>query len=119
LKKGTIYIQDMEFRAYHGCFKEEKVVGNDFIVNLTLETDIEKPCETDSISDTINYQTVYLLVKEQMETSSDLLEHVCERVLNAIYHTFGDKILSAWVKVDKMNPPMGGKMKCVSVSLSK
>lgn len=109
----------MEFRAYHGCFKEEKIVGNDFIVNLTLETDLEKPCQTDSISDTVNYQTVYSLVKEQMEISSDLLENVCERILNTIYDAFGDKILSAFVKVDKLNPPMGGRMRCVSVSLSR
>jgi dihydroneopterin aldolase len=31
---GKIQIEDMEFYAYHGCYQEEAIVGNQFLVNL-------------------------------------------------------------------------------------
>ena len=36
---GTIELEKMEFFAYHGCYKEEKVVGNYFLVDLKFNTD--------------------------------------------------------------------------------
>jgi len=29
----------MQFYAYHGCFKEEQVIGTHFAVDLSVETD--------------------------------------------------------------------------------
>ena len=37
-----IRIENMEFYAYHGHFKEEQIVGNKFLVNLQIETDMTK-----------------------------------------------------------------------------
>ena len=37
---GLIQIENMEFYAFHGHFKEERIVGNKFIVDLTIETDM-------------------------------------------------------------------------------
>ncbi len=31
---ATISITGMEFHAFHGCFKEEQVIGNTFIVDV-------------------------------------------------------------------------------------
>lgn len=107
----------MEFFAFHGCFKEEKIVGNNFLVNLCIETDISKATQSDNIRDTLNYQTAYEIVKKQMAISSDLLEHVCQRILDALYVHFGTHIIKAKVTVKKMNPPMGGKMRSVSITL--
>lgn len=115
---ALIHLEDIELYAYHGCFDEEQKAGNWFIVNVTLETDAAKPSLTDNISDALNYQEAYRIVKREMATSSHLLEHVAERILRALYNEFKQLEL-ATVKVSKMNPPMGGKMKCVSVAMSK
>ncbi len=115
---GLIQIENMEFYAYHGCFKEEQIVGNKFLVNLKLETEMSKPAKTDDINDALNYQTAYNLVRTEMKQKSHLLENIAKRILDVLYKNF-DNIEKAEVKVSKMNPPMGGKMEKVSVTLTR
>jgi len=115
---GKIYLEDMEFYAFHGHFKEEQIVGNQFLVNMIIEANLEKASQSDSLEDTLNYQTVYQLIDEEMKKNSHLLENIAWRILDALYDEF-TCIDHTWIKVSKMNPPMGGKMKSVSVSLER
>lgn len=111
-----IEIEGMEFYAFHGHFEVEKVAGNRFLVNLKIEADLSKAGETDRLGDTLDYQKAYLAVKEEMSVPSDLLEHVCQRIINRIRVEFPE-VQKVVVKVSKMNPPMGGQIEKVSVSL--
>jgi dihydroneopterin aldolase len=114
---GLISIENMEFFAYHGCFSEEQIIGTRFIVDLYIEADTKEAEQTDKLSKTINYQDVFLLVKEQMAIKSNLLEHVGRRILD-ILKTRYPEIEYAEIKVSKMNPPLGGKVGNVSLTLS-
>lgn len=115
---GIIELEEMEFYAYHGCYKEEQIVGNRFIVNISIETDISVAAKTDRIQDALNYVKVYELVKTEMKQPSHLIEHVASRILDRLYEQF-PFIKSAQVKISKMNPPMGGQMKKVSLSVKR
>jgi 7,8-dihydroneopterin aldolase/epimerase/oxygenase len=115
---GLIQIENMEFYSFHGHFKEERIVGNRFMVDLTLETDMKTPMESDNLKDAVNYQRVYEIVKLQMEMKSHLLEHIAGRIVDAIYSEM-EGINRVTVKVSKMNPPLGGKIGSVSVVLSR
>jgi dihydroneopterin aldolase len=115
---SKIQIENMEFYAYHGHFKEEQIVGNKFLVNLEMETDMTIASESDDLSDAVNYQMAYHLVKQEMEKKSHLLENIARRILDSLFKEL-DGIKEASVKVSKMNPPVGGKMDCVSVSLGR
>jgi 7,8-dihydroneopterin aldolase/epimerase/oxygenase len=115
---GLIQIENMEFYSFHGHFKEERIVGNKFLVDLTIETDMKVPMESDNLKDAVNYQRVYEILKLQMEKKSYLLEHIAGRIIDAIY-TEVEGIKKVTVKVSKMNPPMGGKIGSVSVVLSR
>ncbi len=115
---AVIELEGLEFYAYHGCFKEEQVVGNKFIVNVRMDYDAAKPAQSDFIGDTVNYQRAYELIKEQMIITSHLLEHVAQRILDTLYTNF-PQITFASVKVSKMNPPMGGQIKCSSLTMSR
>jgi len=115
---GLIIIENMEFYSFHGHFKEERIVGNKFLVNVTIETDMEIPSESDNLKDAVNYQRVYELIKQQMELKSHLLEHIAGRILEEIYAEM-EGIIKVTVKVSKMNPPIGGKIGSVSVVLSR
>jgi dihydroneopterin aldolase len=115
---GLIRIEQMEFYSYHGCFEEERIVGNRFIVDLEMTTDMTRACATDKIDDALNYQTAYDLIKSEMKTNSYLLEHIACRILDALFSKFPE-LDSASVKVSKMNPPMGGKIGSVSVEISR
>jgi dihydroneopterin aldolase len=115
---GLIKIENMEFYSFHGHFKEERIVGNKFLVDLTIETDMKLPSASDNLKDAVNYQRVYEIVKSQMEVKSHLLEHIAGRILDAIYAEMKG-IEKITVKVSKMNPPMGGKIGSVSIVLTR
>lgn len=115
---GVIRIEQMEFYSYHGHYAEERIVGNRFLVDLMMETDCVKASKSDVLDDALDYQRAYELVKEQMNEKSYLLEHIARRILDTLFKNF-DSLEKAEVKVSKMNPPMGGKIKAVSVSLSR
>ena len=113
-----IEIEEMEFYAYHGHYKEERIVGNRFLLDLKIEADCDTAAQTDSIKDAVNYQTAYKIIKEQMEQKSHLLENIAQRILNALFENL-QGIKKASIKVRKMNPPMGGQIKSVSVTMTK
>jgi len=115
---GVIEIEGMEFYAYHGHFAEEQIVGNLFIVDLTLFTDCAKAAKSDNLTDALNYQSVYLIVKEEMQIKSHLLEHVAGRILDRLYDSF-ESIEKAKVKISKLNPPIGGQVEKVSITLGR
>jgi len=113
---SVISIEGMEFYAYHGCFSEEQLIGTWFVVDLFLETDTTQAEASDNLHDTVNYLEVYQVVKREMEINSKLLEHVGRRILDAVGSNF-PQVTHARVKVRKMNPPLGGKMDFVSLTL--
>jgi len=113
-----IEIEGMEFYAYHGCFTEEQIVGNKFMVDLKLEADCHKAEISDNINDAVNYQVAYEIVKEEMNKKSHLLENIANRIIEKLFRKISG-IEVATVKVAKINPPLGGKIKNVNVSLTK
>ena len=110
-------LENMEFFAYHGCFKEEQIIGGRFLVDLELETDTSKAETTDQLNDTINYQSVYQIVANHMSSKSHLLEHICRRISDAIMDAFPG-IDHLKIKISKMNPPLGGKIGSVCIELA-
>lgn len=113
-----IDIENMEFYAYHGCFAEESKIGTRFRVNLRLEVDTSLAQVSDSIDDTVNYLSVYQAVKSEMMKPSHLLEHVADRIASRVLGDFAG-VMHVWVKVTKLNPPLGGKMEGVSLTIDK
>jgi dihydroneopterin aldolase len=114
---AKVLLEDMQFFAYHGHYPEEKVVGNRFILNLSFEYNSEKSQKSDELKDAVNYQTAYAIVKEEMKTPSHLLEHLGKRILDALKKQLSEAY-DFELKISKMNPPMGGEMRCVSVVLN-
>lgn len=113
---GTISIEGMEFFAYHGCFKEEQIIGTKFTVDLFMETDTAEAETSDNLSKTVNYQAVYGLVAEEMNIKSNLLENVARRILDRLKREY-PRVTASRIKISKMNPPVGGKVERVSCEL--
>jgi dihydroneopterin aldolase len=118
LNMGLITLSGMEFFAYHGCFAEEQIIGNKFIVDLEFFADTENAENTDDLSATVNYQIVYELVKAEMDIKSKLIEHVARRILDALYRQFPE-IGDAKVTVSKLNPPLKGRVDKICFTLSR
>lgn len=106
----------MEFYAHHGCFEEERKVGTWFLVDLCMEVDTLSAEQSDRLDETVNYADVYLTVKQEMAIPSKLLENLAYRIKSAVMRKYL-AVNDVTVKVSKLTPPLGGKMKAVSVEV--
>ena len=107
----------MKFYAYHGVGAQETQVGNQFVVNLHLTAPLEQAILTDDLRYTINYATVFEIVKQEMSIPSKLLEHVAGRIVSKLRTNF-PQLTALTLKVEKLNPPFGGDVYSAAVVLS-
>jgi len=114
---SKIELKAMKFYAYHGVGEQERIVGNHFIVTVLLTAPLGKAIENDHLDDTINYASVYEIVKQEMHIPSRLLEHVAGRIIRALKASFS-QIEEIELKVSKINPPFGGDIDSASVILT-
>lgn len=101
-----IFLENISFYSYHGVMPQEKIVGNTFIVNLKLKVDFTQASLTDNLNDTISYAEVYNVMKREMDIPSQLLEHVCRRIVQSLFDAF-PTIGEITISLKKKNPPMG------------
>jgi dihydroneopterin aldolase len=115
---GRIALEGLEFHAFHGVYPHERESGNFFEVDISVETDFSKAAATDELLGTVNYETLFKIVKDEMEQPSKLLETVAEKVANDVLEVFPN-VISVEFRISKLNPPIGGKCRKATVSLVK
>lgn len=103
--KGTLELTGMEFHAFHGCLPEEREQGNLFLVDFSAEIDVAP--DSDDLAGTVDYGAVYDVVAAQMAEPSNLIEHVCARIVRALEAAF-PQLEDFSVSVAKRNPPVAG-----------
>jgi len=116
---GWIEIEEMEFYAYHGHFKEEQIVGNRFLLTLKIKTDLRIAADTDNLKKALDYQAVYNIIRNEMNTKSFLIENIGKRILDKLEQAFGQQAEIFILKLSKINPPLGGKIKQVSITMER
>ncbi|RGK35941.1 dihydroneopterin aldolase [Prevotella sp. TF12-30] len=106
LMSSKIYLRNVRFHAFHGVLPQERIVGNDYLVNLVLDYDFSSAMKTDDLQGTLNYAEVYQKVREEMAVPSKLLEHVAGRIAHRLFSDFPE-IQKLQLSITKVNPPMG------------
>lgn len=102
-----IHLKGIQIYAYHGVLPQENIIGSYFHINLSIKTDFSHAAQTDQIEDTINYADLYETIKDEMKISSQLLEHVCERIARRLFNDF-PSIEEIDIELNKDNPPISG-----------
>jgi len=113
---SKIELKTMKFYAFHGVAEQETRVGNHFVVDLVLTANLENAIASDDLNDTINYASVYAVVKEEMSIPSKLLEHAAGRILVSLKQHF-PQLSEIELKLAKLTPPFGGDVYSASVIL--
>lgn len=111
-----IHLKGIRLYAYHGVDPQETAVGAYFIIDLKLKTDFSQAAQTDKLTGTVSYADIYQSIKDEMQTPSKLLEHVCQRIAQRIFHDF-PTIEELNIKLYKENPPMGAQTDRVGVEM--
>ena len=115
---GIIKVENIRLFANHGCLEEEEKIGSDYRVDVKIKADLAKSTKSDELEDTVDYVHLNLIVKEEMAIRSKLLEHVADRIITRIFSEI-PMVSMANVDVSKINPPIGGNVEMVTVSLSR
>ena len=111
-----IALEQMEFRAFHGCYDLEQQVGNRFVVDLELTTELGEAAAADDVTMTVNYLKVYEVVQQQMRITQRTIERVAMNIITAVKERFA-AVHTVRCTVAKLAPPLGGKVGRVSVTL--
>ncbi len=108
-----IELRGIEGFGYHGCYPEERHDGQVFVVDVTLG--LSDCCETDNLSETVNYAEVAKLVADQIAGDPvNLIETLAARIGDALVEI--PRVRYAEVKVHKPQAPIGVSVAGISVS---
>jgi dihydroneopterin aldolase len=113
-----IYLKNVRCYCFHGCLKEESIIGSEYLVNLWAKGALGKASLTDKIDDAIDYVFLNKVIVEEMSIPSKLLETVAERILNRALNE-DNRIQKITISVSKICPPINGDVQSVAVKLSK
>ena len=113
-----INLKNVRCYCFHGCLKEESIIGSEYLVNLWAKGALGKASLTDKIDDAIDYVFLNKVIVEEMSIPSKLLETVAERILNRALNE-DNRIQKITVSVSKICPPINGDVESVAVKLSK
>jgi dihydroneopterin aldolase len=111
-----IGLENMEFKAYHGWYEEERRLGNTFLVSVYLNAELPRFEEEERLEQTLNYEIIYQIVDEEMQKTRKLIETVVQSISERLVAQFGLQIHGE-VKIQKRNPPLQGKVHSSQVSL--
>lgn len=113
---GKVSLEGMEFYARHGYYEEERVIGNKYSVDVTIDLDVTEAALADKLDGTVNYEKVYEIVQEVMSIDANLLEHLAGKMIKALKDNFA-QINEVKVRVSKYNPPIKGLCHKATVEL--
>lgn len=113
---GKVSLEGMEFYARHGYYEEERVIGNKYSVDVTLEVDFSEAASEDKLEGTVNYEQVYEIVRDVMSIDANLLEHLAGKMIKSLKDAF-QSVQKVQVKISKYNPPIKGLCHKATVEL--
>ena len=110
-----IIIKDLEVFANHGVFEAENILGQKFLVSVTMDTDFSVAFATDGIENTINYGQVAMDIADFMTKRTYKLIETCAREL--AYHLIltYEAISKITIEIKKPWAPIGLSLDTVSV----
>ncbi|HHV12117.1 MAG TPA: 2-amino-4-hydroxy-6-hydroxymethyldihydropteridine diphosphokinase [Clostridiales bacterium] len=114
-----IFIEDLEVYAFHGVNREEKILGQKFIISLELFLDLQGAGSTDDLTETINYAEVCNGISDLFTANKfDLIEKCAEEVARYV--------LVGYPGVEKVNvvikkpwAPIGKSVKYAGVRIER
>ncbi|HRJ31760.1 MAG TPA: dihydroneopterin aldolase [Cyclobacteriaceae bacterium] len=115
---GRVALEGLEFHAFHGVYPHERESGNWFEVDIAVETDFTQAAFQDDLSGTVNYESLFRIIKDEMEKPSKLLETVAGKIVDDILREL-PVVLSVELRISKINPPIGGKCKRATIEIFK
>ena len=87
-----IFVSGLLIHAHHGVMAHEEKVGQRFVIDLELTTDLATASRSDKLADTVNYGAI-------VDTTTEVFTQRSYRLIEAAAGAVADAILAKFVKV--------------------
>jgi dihydroneopterin aldolase len=115
----TIFVTGLSIHARHGVMDHETEVGQRFVIDLELYTDLSEPSRSDRLADTVSYADVVATTTAAFKnTNYKLLERAAGAVADAILSSF-PRIRAVKITVHKPHAPIAAIFEDVGVVLTR
>lgn len=105
MRTWQIKIENVKFFSFHGLFPEERVLGNEFTISVSVDR-ISNESFSENLEQSLDYGLLYSVCSEVMCKPVDLLETICEQIVEKIQLICPDYRLIE-ISVTKDHPPLG------------
>ena len=105
MPRDSIIIRNLSVYAFHGVLESEKTEGQEFLIDIEVETDLGPAADSDDLSRTIDYaELAASAARMATEERYDLIETLACRLAD---HALGfHGALAATVTVRKPDAPL-------------
>ena len=111
-----LVLSGMRFFAYHGVLPEERAQGQEFLVDVELEADVQTSARRDALELTVDYRRAYELVRTVMEgESANLIETLAETIAANLLTL--DRVSAVTVRVRKPQVTLPGQLDFYGVEI--
>jgi dihydroneopterin aldolase len=113
----AIFITGILIHAHHGVMPHEEKVGQRFVIDLELATDLAQAAVSDKVVDTVSYASIVEAVARAFTARSyRLVEAAAGAVADEVLSTF-PRIASVRVTVHKPHAPIAAIFNDVGVTI--
>lgn len=110
-----IIIKGLKIKAFHGVNPQEKIDGQNFILDITAELDVKKAQLSDNVDHTVSYSDIIKTTTAVFtEKSYNLIETAANKVGMEIIRTY-PKLRSVTVLLKKPEAPIKADFEYVAV----
>lgn len=111
----TISLHGLREFGYHGVFDFEKEQGQEFIVDVDIQTNFAAAVASDNIEKTVNYADVAAIAVEGIkEQRFDLIESLADHIAQRVFKL--DGVIAVEVTVHKPQAPIQAEFADVRVT---
>lgn len=111
-----IEVEGLRLRARHGVAEVERVVGNDFVLDIRLEYDASEAMASDALDSSVNYAAVVEIARRVMSEPSRLLEHAAGRLRDTLLAEVPG-VIAGRIRLAKLKPPISARLDCCSFTV--
>lgn len=102
----TVKLNELKYRAGHGLFGQEELVGNDYVVTVEVTKDLVLSTQND-LNTLIDYSLLKDLIDQRMSVDTPLLEDLVAHMVMDIQRVYPKT--QGKIRIQKIQPPFGGR----------
>lgn len=113
-----IELRGLKVRGYHGVFEHERIDGQDFLIDVSLDVDVSAAARSDQLGDTVDYGALANAIADIVGGEPvNLIETLADRIATACLSDA--RVRGVTVSVHKPNAPIPLTFADVVVTVSR